>query len=121
MLTDQITIAHQTEGIVKLMPGDDNGVVNVLEPHPSLPILATSGLDDEVKFQQCCLLNSFFQLLPGETVDAQPEHRGARSLLAEGAEGIHAEDCSEVNFNLIKNRAFVEVYIYDGGKDSIFL
>ena len=44
-----ITIAHQTEGIVKLMPGDDNGVVNVLEPHPSLPILATSGLDDEVK------------------------------------------------------------------------
>ena len=31
------------------MPGDDNGVVNVLEPHPSLPILATSGLDDEVK------------------------------------------------------------------------
>ena len=43
------TIAHQTEGIVKLMPGDDNGVVNVLEPHPSLPILATSGLDDEVK------------------------------------------------------------------------
>jgi len=39
----------QTEGIVKLMPGDDNGVVNVLEPHPSLPILATSGLDDEVK------------------------------------------------------------------------
>lgn len=39
----------ETEGIVKLMPGDDNGVVNVLEPHPSLPILATSGLDDEVK------------------------------------------------------------------------
>ena len=34
---------------MKLMPGDDNGVVNVLEPHPSLPILATSGLDDEVK------------------------------------------------------------------------
>jgi len=46
---NRITIAHQTEGIVKLMPGDDNGVVNVLEPHPSLPILATSGLDDEVK------------------------------------------------------------------------
>ena len=39
---------RQTEGIVKLMPGDDNGVVNVLEPHPSLPVLATSGLDDEV-------------------------------------------------------------------------
>jgi len=39
----------QTEGLVKLMPGDDNGVVNVLEPHPSMPVLATSGLDDEVK------------------------------------------------------------------------
>jgi len=39
----------QTEGLVKLMPGDDNGVVNVLEPHPTLPVLATSGLDDEVK------------------------------------------------------------------------
>jgi len=39
----------ETRGIVKLMPGDDNGVVNVLEPHPSLPVLATSGLDDEVK------------------------------------------------------------------------
>jgi len=39
----------ETEGLVKLMPGDDNGVVNVLEPHPTLPVLATSGLDDEVK------------------------------------------------------------------------
>lgn len=39
----------QTEGLVKLMPGDDNGVVNVLEPHPTMPVLATSGLDDEVK------------------------------------------------------------------------
>jgi len=38
-----------TEGLVKLMPGDDNGVVNVLEAHPTLPVLATSGLDDEVK------------------------------------------------------------------------
>ena len=37
---------------MKLMPGDDNGVVNVLEPHPSLPILATSGLDDEVRFHR---------------------------------------------------------------------
>ena len=36
---------------MKLMPGDDNGVVNVLEPHPSLPLLATSGLDDEVRLK----------------------------------------------------------------------
>ncbi|XP_078489109.1 DDB1- and CUL4-associated factor 8-like isoform X1 [Ciona intestinalis] len=35
--------------VVQLMEGDDGGVVNVLEPHPSFPILATSGLDHEVK------------------------------------------------------------------------
>ena len=39
----------ESEAIVKLMHGDEAGVVNVLEPHPSLPVLATSGLDDEVK------------------------------------------------------------------------
>ena len=39
----------ETEAIVKLMHGDEAGVVNVLEPHPHLPVLATSGLDDEVK------------------------------------------------------------------------
>ena len=31
MLAMTITFARQTEGIVKLMPGDDNGVVNVLD------------------------------------------------------------------------------------------
>ena len=39
----------ESEAIVKLMHGDEAGVVNVLEPHPTLPVLATSGLDDEVK------------------------------------------------------------------------
>ena len=34
-------------------------------------------------------------------MDAQPEHRGTRPLLAEGAEGIHAEDCSKVNLNML--------------------
>ena len=38
-----------TEALVRLMHGDEGGVVNVLEPHPSLPFLATSGLDDDVK------------------------------------------------------------------------
>lgn len=32
-----------------VVKGDDNGVVNCLEPHPNLPMMATSGLDDEVK------------------------------------------------------------------------
>ena len=38
-----------TEAIVQCVPGDENGVVNCLEPHPSMPVLATSGLDDDVK------------------------------------------------------------------------
>ncbi|XP_014234131.1 DDB1- and CUL4-associated factor 8-like [Trichogramma pretiosum] len=39
----------KTEAIVKWMNGDVSGVVNVLEPHPTLPVLATSGLDHDVK------------------------------------------------------------------------
>ncbi|PNF37312.1 DDB1- and CUL4-associated factor 8 [Cryptotermes secundus] len=38
-----------TESIVQWMLGDENGVVNCLEPHPQIPVLATSGLDDDVK------------------------------------------------------------------------
>lgn len=56
MAERSLDFAHQTEGIVKLMPGDDNGVVNVLEPHPSLPILATSGLDDEVRIMMVIII-----------------------------------------------------------------
>ncbi|XP_059468707.1 DDB1- and CUL4-associated factor 8 isoform X2 [Neocloeon triangulifer] len=39
----------ETEAILQFMHGDENGVVNCLEPHPHVPILATSGLDDDVK------------------------------------------------------------------------
>jgi len=39
----------ETEAIVQCVAGDENGVVNCLEPHPSIPVLATSGLDDDVK------------------------------------------------------------------------
>ncbi|XP_069491531.1 DDB1- and CUL4-associated factor 8 isoform X1 [Ambystoma mexicanum] len=35
--------------IVQFMEGDKGGVVNCLEPHPHLPVLATSGLDYDVK------------------------------------------------------------------------
>ncbi|KPP57509.1 DDB1- and CUL4-associated factor 8-like [Scleropages formosus] len=35
--------------IVQFMEGDRGGVVNCLEPHPYLPVLATSGLDHDVK------------------------------------------------------------------------
>jgi len=37
------------ESIVSFLRGDENGVVNCLEPHPFVPMLATSGLDHDVK------------------------------------------------------------------------
>ncbi|XP_056011006.1 DDB1- and CUL4-associated factor 8-like isoform X2 [Ostrea edulis] len=39
----------ETENVVQFMEGDDCGVINVLEPHPFAPIMATSGLDHDVK------------------------------------------------------------------------
>ncbi|RUS86044.1 hypothetical protein EGW08_006198 [Elysia chlorotica] len=39
----------QTEAIINFQTGDDTGVINALEPHPTLPVLATSGLDHDVK------------------------------------------------------------------------
>ncbi|GIX98180.1 DDB1- and CUL4-associated factor 8 [Caerostris extrusa] len=39
----------ESEHIVKYMYGDEGGAVNCLEQHPTMPILATSGLDDDIK------------------------------------------------------------------------
>ncbi|XP_055315779.1 DDB1- and CUL4-associated factor 8 [Sitodiplosis mosellana] len=38
-----------SEAIVQWLPGDESGVVNCLEGHPHFPIIATSGLDHDVK------------------------------------------------------------------------
>lgn len=38
-----------TEAVVQWMAGDQQGVVNCLEGHPHIPVLATSGLDYDVK------------------------------------------------------------------------
>lgn len=38
-----------SESIVQWMQGDVNGVVNCIEAHPRCPVLATSGLDKDVK------------------------------------------------------------------------
>ncbi|XP_019700162.1 DDB1- and CUL4-associated factor 8 isoform X2 [Harpegnathos saltator] len=38
-----------TEAVVQWMKGDEQGVVNCLEGHPHIPVLATSGLDYDVK------------------------------------------------------------------------
>ncbi|KAJ8721232.1 hypothetical protein PYW07_002007 [Mythimna separata] len=39
----------ETESIVQWVQGDMNGVVNCIEAHPWCPVLATSGLDKDVK------------------------------------------------------------------------
>lgn len=39
----------ESESIVQYMQGDENGIVNVLEPHPIYAVLATSGLDKDIK------------------------------------------------------------------------
>ncbi|XP_031638582.1 DDB1- and CUL4-associated factor 8-like [Contarinia nasturtii] len=38
-----------SEAIVQWLPGDESGVVNCLEGHPRFPIIATSGLDHDIK------------------------------------------------------------------------
>ncbi|CAG4949474.1 unnamed protein product [Colias eurytheme] len=38
-----------SEAIVQWAEGDQNGVVNCIEPHPRFPIMATSGLDKDIK------------------------------------------------------------------------
>ena len=40
---------RNSERVVNFFHADTGGVVNVLEPHPHLPMLATSGLDNDVK------------------------------------------------------------------------
>lgn len=39
----------EKEAIVQFLAADEEGVVNVLEPHPHIPLIATSGLDPDVK------------------------------------------------------------------------
>lgn len=40
---------RSNESIVQWMKADRGGVVNCLESHPTFPILATSGLDHDIK------------------------------------------------------------------------
>lgn len=40
---------RHSEGIVQWLCADLNGSVNVIEPHPSLPMFATSGIDYDFK------------------------------------------------------------------------
>jgi len=38
-----------SQKVINYFYADDGGVVNVLEPHPHAPVLATSGLDSDIK------------------------------------------------------------------------
>lgn len=38
-----------TEAVINFRKGDNAGVVNCLEPHPTMPVMATSGLEHKVK------------------------------------------------------------------------
>ncbi|VEL32873.1 unnamed protein product [Protopolystoma xenopodis] len=40
---------RESEGLVQWILASQTGVVNAIEPHPSLPVLATAGLDYDVK------------------------------------------------------------------------
>uniref|UniRef100_A0A0X3NRG0 Uncharacterized protein n=1 Tax=Schistocephalus solidus TaxID=70667 RepID=A0A0X3NRG0_SCHSO len=44
---------RHSEGVVQWLCADLNGSVNVLEPHPFLPVLATSGIDYDFKCSFC--------------------------------------------------------------------
>lgn len=39
----------QSESIIQWLKADESGVVNCLEGHPQFPVIATSGLDHDVK------------------------------------------------------------------------
>jgi DDB1- and CUL4-associated factor 8 len=39
----------QSGQLLQLLHGDRIGAVNCLEPHPNLPLLATSGLENDAK------------------------------------------------------------------------
>jgi len=41
--------SKEGEGVVKVVPGDSHGIVRSVEVHPSLPIIASSGVDNDVK------------------------------------------------------------------------
>ncbi|RYH25831.1 hypothetical protein EON65_15165 [archaeon] len=65
-----------TSRLVKVLKGDDVGAVNCLNSHPSLPILATSGLESEAKLWA-----------PIGEYDKDEEQRLVQDVVRENAEG----------------------------------
>ncbi|KAL9902419.1 DDB1- and CUL4-associated factor 8-like isoform 1-T1 [Glossina fuscipes fuscipes] len=80
-----------TEAIVNFMPGDISGVVNCLEPHPSVPILATSGLDDNIK-----IWTSSAETYPPDLADL--EHCVSRNMARTTLENVDRLDHGQFRF-----------------------
>ncbi|XP_017080406.1 DDB1- and CUL4-associated factor 8 [Drosophila eugracilis] len=75
-----------TEAIINLMKGDHAGVVNCLEPHPWMPVLATSGLDNDVKIWTP---NGPTKIVPDEDLLKHTLHRNFKRNIAESADFDH--------------------------------
>lgn len=43
-----------SQQVVNVLPGEDSGITNVIEPHPSFPYIATSGLETDIKVWSPC-------------------------------------------------------------------
>lgn len=98
----------KTEAIVQWLQGDSNGVVNCIESHPKYPVLASSGLDYDVKLWLPTLQEdpTFEGLEPTVKVNSSPHFRnsvfniqsiGGRVRLETEAESslhVNANGCS---------------------------
>ncbi|XP_034827389.1 DDB1- and CUL4-associated factor 8 [Maniola hyperantus] len=62
----------ESEAIVQWMEGDMNGVVNCIETHPRFPVMATSGLDKDVKLW-----------IPKRQMD--PDYKGMKKVVRENS------------------------------------
>lgn len=86
-----------TEAIVQWMPGDETSVVNCLEAHPSFPILATSGMDSDVKiWVPSCETKPKLDGLSRcihKNVSIKHKHRPTRDLFNEDTITLFVQQC----------------------------
>ncbi|KAL3314966.1 hypothetical protein Ciccas_006400 [Cichlidogyrus casuarinus] len=99
---------RESEGIVAWLHADRGGVVNVLEPHPSLPVLATSGLD-----------NSFKIWTPRRPLwEAGVEYHDAEDVSAKARRLVGPNKQLAYKRGLLRNRTFSKTIIDDFRADQ---
>lgn len=99
---------REGEDIVHMVKGDVEGVVNCLEPHPNLPTLATSGLDNQVKIWTPTSENKVERSYIEETVmtNGDPNQRGSnQSSLMGGQQMIMLQLLRHMQRNRRRRRA----------------